>query len=184
MDDAKRWIDAILVVFYLQVVVALTRNCEVVQSLPFSSIIEVVVAYLMRRFVVPKRRRRHQLVYPHDIFCHIGCQDGDVGLPVVLRPICYLNKVLTKRRQGCGRGHAQVARTSPSSTTSSCDAAQGGKLDILQVGRSIWRTHRKKPSIIGSQLALVSYVPRLQLCVVPKLRCVGVRPDNFSIHHR
>lgn len=126
MDNAERWVDAILVVFYLQVVVAFVCNGEVVQvSLKLPSIIEDVVFYLVCPLVVPKRRPLHPRCQGLHIFCHIGCQDGDVGLPVVLCPIGYLNKVLPKRRQSCGRRHAQVAGASTSSTTSSCDAAQG-----------------------------------------------------------
>ena len=84
----------------------------------------------MRRFVVPKRRRCHQLVYPYHILRHIGCQDGDVGLPVVLCPIGYLNKVLPKRRQCCGWRCAQVARTAPSSAGQAVDVGP-----VLPVGR-------------------------------------------------
>jgi len=126
MDDAKRRVDTILVVFYLQVVVALRRYCEVVQAaLKLPSIIEEVVLYLVRPLVVPKRCPLHPRSQCLHIFCCIWCKYGYVGLPVVLCPISYLNKVLTKRRQCCGRRHAQVALTAPSSTTSSCDAAQG-----------------------------------------------------------
>ena len=93
-------------------------------------------------------------------------------LPIVLCPIGYLYQVFAARRQSCKGCRAQVARTSPSSTTSSCDAAQGGKFNILQMGRSIGRANWKFPPSSRGQFALVGNVSRQRFIIMPKL-CGG-----------